>query len=458
MMFAQGRNTDATGFAHSNCCGVLYCLQMRSSLRPPTPSQQHSVQLHTAHAGSGGGSSSMSLGGSSSGGSSACSTTTSLGGAAATAWSPLGGPGCPTAGSPTRKGEWDTPVSPTAASMRAGQGDAFSTQQQQHQVQSPVHYGRGTGMKALMQGRDAAPYSHAGHQQALLAAAANPAPPRIKAGPLPPTQQLATSWQQQQQQPYGSVGGSSCSGGGQDSLRDSLDRFVGGVAGCMQQGHSSAAGAGAGANQSSSGGYGGISSIGGSYQPGSSIGSYGSNLRHDVQGMPRQQYAVTAPYASWEPRPGSLLPQECGEGERVSLRRQAAQLAAERMLQKQPAWVTAGAGPPGHLLAAPQSTYAVATADMAQVVGREQQQQHQPGGYSSSGRSSRHVNAGSAVTLSWDGLPQGMMAAGQAAAGFAEGGGGNGGGQWSSNPMSEHRAAAATHRSGSGAASCMRFV
>lgn len=404
----------------------------------------------------------MSLGGSSLGGSSACSTTTSLGGAAAAAWSPLGGPGCPTAGSPTKKGEWDAPVSPTAASMRACQGDAFSSQQQQYQqhvqqVQPPVHYGRGTGMKALLQGRDAAPYSHAGHQQALLAAAANPAPPRIKAGPLPPTQHLATSWQQQQQQQqtYGSAGGSSCSGGGQDSLRDSLDRFVGGVAGCMQQGHSGAAGAGAGVHQSSSGGYGGISSIGGSYQPGSSIGSYGSNMRRDVQSTPRQQYAVTAPFASWEPQPGSLLPQECGEGERVSLRRQAAQLAADRMLQKQPAWVTAGAGPPGHLLAAPQSTYAVATADMAKVVGREQQQQY--GGYSSSGRSSRHVHAGSAVMLSWDGLPQGMLAAGQAA-GFGGGGGGNGGGQWSSNPMSEHRAAAATHRSGSGAASCMRFV
>jgi hypothetical protein len=429
---------------------------MRSSLRPPTPSLQHSVQLHTAQAGSSGGTN-MSLGGSSMGGSSACSTTTSLGGAAATAWSALGGPGCPTAGTPTKKGEWDAPLSPSAVP------DPY--QQQQHraqQVQSPTNYGRGTGLKGLIHGSHPAdPYSHSGYQQALMASAANPAPPRVKAGPLPPpaagNTQQHSGWQQQhhqqQQQQYGPLGGSNYSSA-QERCGDSLDRFVGGISQRGDSGGGTAASVGAYGTTAHS------HTISSNYQAGG-YGSttYGSNT---AGAAGRQQYSPSPPYGAWEPRPGSLLPQESGEADRVSLRRQAAQQAEQYVQQQRPLWQAAGAGPPGHLLANPLSTYAVPTADMAGTMGdiaghQEQQQRHlNDRQYSMQGGSSRNGRQqASSLCLSWDGLPTSLAVSQQAGKGQ---GGVYGSGQWGSSGMSESRIAAASARSGSGAASCMRMV
>jgi hypothetical protein len=327
------------------------------------------------------------------------------------------------------------------------------------QVHAPVHYARGSGMKGLMQGGNGAePYSHAGYQQALLAAAANPAPPRIKAGPLPPggdTQQQHAPWQQQQQ--YGSPGrgsGSSC--------RDSLDHFVGGMG---PQAASSNTGAYVGA-------YGHPNNAGTFVGSGSGTSSMYQLGGSTAQQVGRQQYAVTAPYGSWEPRPGSLLTQDADEADRVSLRRQAAQLAQQHLQQQQPSWVTAGAGPPGHLLAAPVSTYAVPTADMADVIGkgsptgRQGEQGRMPGeppwaiGSSGDVGSSRRRGGQpvSSLCLSWDGLPQGLASTAQQLAKQESGAAtGYGASHWGSN-LSESRAAAASHRSGSGAASCMRMV
>jgi hypothetical protein len=434
------------------CCVVLP-LQMRSSLRPPTPSLQHSVQLHTAQAGSNG--ASRSLAGSSIGGSSACSTTTSLGGAAATAWSALGGPGCPTAGTRTKKGEWDAPLSPGALP------DPYQQQQQQQrvqQVQSPTDYGRGTGIKGLIHGHHPAePYSHSGYQQALMASAANPAPPRVKAGPLPPpaagNTQQHSGWQQQQQ--CGPLGGSSYTSA-QERCGDSLDRFVGGTS---QRGDSQAGTA------ASVGTYGSTAhshTTSSTYQAGR-YGSptYGSNT---TGAAGRQQYSPSPPYGAWEPRAGSLLPQDSGEADRVSLRRQAAQKAEQYVQQQRPQWQAAGAGPPGHLLASPLSTYAVPTAEMAGTMGdvaghqEQQQQQRHPSGRQSSmqgGGSRNGRQQASSLCLSWDGLPTSLVVSQQAGKGQ---GGVYGSGQWGSSGMSESRIAAASARSGSGAASCMRMV
>jgi hypothetical protein len=411
----------------------MFVLQARSSQRPPTPSLQHSVQLHTAQAGSNG-SSSLSLG---------C-------------------PGCPTAGTPTKKGEWDQlPPSPTAASspkQQPYQPQSLSALSAQSGLQANVHYARGSGMKGLMQGGNSAePYSHAGYQQALLAAAANPAPPRIKAGPLPPgrdAMQQHSGWQHQQQQQYGVS--SRGSGGG---CRDSLDHFVGGMA-SQAAGSNTGTYVGAYGHPSSAGAFGGGGGTSSTYQLGSGT----------AQPAGRQQYAVTAPYGSWEPRPGSLLTQDAEDADRVSLRRQAAQLAQQHMQQQQPPWVTAGAGPPGHLLSAPVSTYAVPTADMADVIGkgsptgRQGEQGRMPGeppwAIGSSGdvgsSSRRGRQPVSSLCLSWDGLPQGLATTAQQLA-KQESGAGYGASHWGSN-LSESRAAAATHRSGSGAASCMRMV
>lgn len=459
-------------------------MQTRTSQRPPTASLQHSIQLHTAQAGSTGGSSSdMSLGANSLGGSSACSTNTSLGGAPAVAtagaWSPLGGPGCPTAGTPTKKGEWDQPpVSPTGMQDT---NQHYQQQQSVQQVQPPVHYARGTGLKGMVHGGNPAdPYSHAGYQQALMAAAANPAPPRIKAGPLP--QQAAnnthhsSAWQQQQQQQqYGSTGGSSCSSA-QQQCGDCLDRLIGGISQRGSSGGGAAGSVGAYGSQTSNAIY-----CGGSSSNTFQAGGYGntaySTMSAGAGTVGRQQYSPSAPYGAWEPRPGALLPQDASEGERMSLRRQAAQQAQQRIQQQRPLWEAAGAGPPGHLLAAPVSTYTVPTAGMAEVIGQgdgmggyhdhhQQQQQHQKqqgrpeegqwgmqsgghvGGSSRNGR-----QQASSLCLSWDGLPTNLAASQQVGRGQ---GGVYGSAQWGS--ANESRMAGLTARSGTGAASCMRMV
>jgi len=398
------------------CCNNTCCLQVRSSQRPPTASLQHCVHLHTAQAGSSGGGSSMSTSsimGGSLGGSSACSTNTSLGGAGVTPWSPLGGPGCPSAGTPTRKGEWD-PQSPTAAAAAVQHVtyEQQQLQQQQQQVQAPVFYGRGTGIKALLQGSPPKdPYSHGGYQQALMAAAANPAPPRSKAGPLPPAGSIQQpTWQQhqqQQQRQYATLGGNSSGGGGRgyDTCRDSLDKLVSGVTSSNSIYGTTYAGAGSTTAAGAGGRVGDVSC--------------------------RQGYAVTAPFGSWEPRPGSLLPQDSADSERVSLKRQAAQLTQQRLQQQKPAWVVAGAGPPGHLLAAPLASYAVPTADMADVIGSGAgkargggcqelpQQRGGEGQWGLAGTGSGSIGRQASrrpvdsLCLSWDGLPQGLAAGGQ---------------------------------------------
>lgn len=167
-----------------------------------------------------------------------------------------------------------------------------------------------------------------------------------------------------------------------------------------------------------------------------------------------KQYAPTAPFGSWEPRPGSLLPQDSADPDRVSLRQQAATLAQQRLQQQKPSWVTAGAGPPGHLLTAPVGTYAVPTADMADVLMGGAAGGGGAGGAQGYGRRTGDSRQGGGsgginpLCLSWDGLPQGLLRSTESRA-YGSGGVGT---------MSESRAAAATHRSGSGAAGCMHMV
>lgn len=99
----------------SNTCSLAYLFQVPTSLRPPTPSLQHSVQLQPAWIAS-------SLG------SPACAA------AAASLGSSLGGPGCSAAGVPTH---------------RPDRQHAFPFSQQQLQVPQEVQYARGAGEPAV---------------------------------------------------------------------------------------------------------------------------------------------------------------------------------------------------------------------------------------------------------------------------------------------------------------------
>jgi hypothetical protein len=204
------------------------------------------------------------------------------------------------------------------------------------------------------------------------------------------------------------------------------------------------------------------------------VGAYGNQQTSSVlygtsAGMAssqagRQTYSPSPPYGSWEPRPGSLLPKDASESERVSLRRQAAQQAQHRLQLQVPQWEAAGAGPPGHLLASPTQTYAVATAGMAEVIGKgsggggsQQQTGHSHPdagcwGAQSAGRIGGGSRNGSSLCLSWDGLPTNLAASQQQQQG------GQQGGMYGCGSGMESRRAAATARNGSGAASCMRMV
>jgi len=135
---------------------------------------------------------------------SACSTNTSLGGAGATPWRPLGGPDCPSAGTPTRKGDVEQGVGPTLANhccccccccptchLRAAAvataAAAAAVAGTHSSVLWPGH--RHQSAAAGQPFEDT--YSYGGYQQALMAAAAaaavaaataaNAAPPRSKA-------------------------------------------------------------------------------------------------------------------------------------------------------------------------------------------------------------------------------------------------------------------------------------
>jgi hypothetical protein len=283
-----------------------------------------------------------------------------------------------------------------------------------------------------------AAHSHAGYQQALMAAAANPAPPRARAGPpLPPWQQ-----QQQAEEPY------SRNSGGGGRVCDSLDSF--------------AAAAGRG-NDGSLGGCGfaayTTSSVSQTAPWGTQLGSTSSPSSCT---SPKQGYVQVPPYGCIEP-----LPDGGAGAERVSLRRQAANQAQAHAQLQVPSWVAADAGPPGHLMAAPRCSYAVGTALMADT-------QWGCGDGSSSGsggRQGRRQQPPNALCLSWDGmLPPGISGTqsqqqqqqppwrGQLTTARGS----------SSSSMMQHadslatscdlKAAAASHRSGSGAASCMRMM
>jgi hypothetical protein len=318
---------------------------------------------------------------------------------------------------------------------------ASAAWEQQLQLQPAVQYTRGQGIRALVHTRAtpaSAANSHAAYQQALFAAAANPAPPLA----TKPGDGTSAVWR-----------GSSAAGAG---LRDSLDALA-----------SVGRGAAAATLHGRPSGDMSRSCSGSLRQQEPGCGSSGVGWSAPLQQQQQQQqqrrqqqqqqwhdYAPVPPYASLEPKAGTLLPQDVQDGERVSLRKQAAEQAQQRYAQTLPPWVAAGAAPAGQLIAAPQASYAVPTAGMAGMLLAGD-------GSLSSSSSSRGRQGGgggrgssAVVHLSWDGLPTKAFLAPEPAGQLSTPRGVAAGSQRDC----ASRAAAAHARAGSGAASCLRMV
>jgi hypothetical protein len=338
--------------------------------------------------------------------------------------------------------------------------------QQQLQRQPEVQYARGQGYKSLDRGLVAAAgnslNTFKGYEAALLGAANKPAPPLLA------------------QQGAGAFTGTA-------GLRDSLDQF------------SSSMGI---SSSSSSQQQQGSARQGGSHAPwattadNSDVYAPGNAWQYRrVSDRPKPPAAVSypaPPFGQWEPEPGSLLPAAAAgaEADRMSLRRQEEQRVQQRAQQQVEQWKLVGAGPPGHLLAAPASSYAVPTMGMADVISSSShhQQQQQQGSW---GGSSYSQGGAAALSLSWDGLHVGMSRQQQQQGGYGRSGSGSrsdGGvlgarsqrpGELSSGGSSsggygygtrsgsgggmgrgglESRESAKYHMAGSGAASCLRMV
>jgi hypothetical protein len=353
--------------------------------------------------------------------------------------------------------------------MHTSRVNPCSQQQQQPEVQ----YARGQGYKMLDRGLAAAgPNTFKEYEAALLGAATKPAPPLLA------------------QQGAGGLSGA-C------GLRDSLDQFSSSMSISSSSPQQQQASARQGSNNppwattsdSSSDAY----AVGSSWQY--------RRVSSDKVKLPGVVSYPPPPYGHWEPEPGSLLPAAAAEAERMSLKRQEEQRAQQRAQQQLEQWKLLGAGPPGHLLAAPAGGYAVPTMGMADVIGsssaRHQQQQQQ--GSWGGGSHSQGGAGAAALSLSWDGLPVGMsqkqqqqqqkqqqqqcgysrMGSGSRSDGgvfcarsqrpgeLSSGGGSSGGYGYGSRSGSgggvgrgglESRESAKYHMAGSGAASCLRMV
>jgi hypothetical protein len=334
----------------------------------------------------------------------------------------------------------------------------FNPCSQQQQQQQEVQYARGQGYKMLDRGLVATSLNtFKGYEAALLGAANKPAPPLL-------AQQ-------------GGAGFTGTAG-----LRDSLDQFSSsmGISSSSQQQQQQGS-----ARQSQGGNPPWATSDSSAYAAGS---SWQYRRVSDKVKPPAAVSYPPPPYGQWEPEPGSLLPAGAAEAEQVSLRRQEEQRAQQRAQQQLEQWKLLGAGPPGHLLAAPASSYAVPTLGMVDVIGSYAQQQQQQGSWGGGA----HSEGGAAVlSLSWDGLPVALsqrqqQQQQQQQCGYARNGsssrsdggafgvrsqrpgelssGGYGYGSRSGSGGGvgrgglESRESAKYHMAGSGAASCLRMV
>jgi hypothetical protein len=441
-------DTDTCRLSGLHCCAA--CLQVPTSKRPPTPSLQHSVQLQPADVDS---SSSTSNGW----------AGATYAGPTATLTSSLGGPGCMPAGMPTQRPDRQA----SAATMHGSQLNPCHQQQLQ---QPEVQYARGQGYESLDRGLVAAagssPNTFKGYEAALLGAANKPAPPLLA-----------------QQNAGGCIGTA--------GLRDSLDQFSNSMGfsssssgiNPQQQQHGSARQGGRDCNAPP---WATTADSSDAYAAGN---AWQYRRVSDKAKPPAAVSYPPPPFGQWEPEPGSLLPAAAGgDAERVSLKRQEEQRVQRRAQQQVEQWKLLGAGPPGHLLAAPASSYAVPTMGMADVIGSGSRNQQQQGSW---GGSSSSQGGAAALSLSWDGLPVGMSqqqqqqqqggygrsgsrsdggvlgARSQRPGDLSNGGSSSGGYGYGSRSGSgggmgrgglESRESAKYHMAGSGAASCLRMV